>query len=325
MFSRIGIVVNPDRVGAADAAAQLLALLGDAMPGSACRITPTIEFGTGKKGHAGDVVSDSLENIAKNSDVIFSFGGDGTMLGVARAIVRSNSGASLVGINLGKLGFIAENQPEDMEVLVQELANARLRPEPRLLVQAHVRSEDNREGGTRLRHYPNNDGSHSTSTTTRDMLAMNEIVVDNFGSTRMLTFELRIDGTLAGTMRADGIIVASPTGSTGYAVSAGGPIIEPTSEVLLITPIAPHSLNVRPIVVPQHVRITVRASSDETTEALFVADGQEEVVVGMPALAEIGAARERVTLLRRESSNYFDRLRNKLLWSIDARDGGGRG
>ena len=264
-------------------------------------------------------VAASILDLANKSDLLFSLGGDGTMLLAARAISREHPNASLIGLNLGRLGFLSENQPEETDELLDLLLQDKLKTEKRLMLSATIASETGaipivKRDDLRKKA----EGLHLD----RSLKVLNEIVIDNYGSTRMLTLEVSVDGALLGVMRADGIIIATPTGSTGYAVSAGGPIVEPTSPVMLITPIAPHSLNIRPIVVPENCTIQVRASSDETSSALVVADGQEEVVVETSAIVTISANKDRLNLLRRKDRSYFELLRNKLLWSMDHRHTG---
>ncbi len=310
---KIGIVVNAARPGAQAALDGLLAALETKTNHSEICISGATDL------HVGNRSSDDLQNVCGNSDLIFSLGGDGTMLGVARAIVRSNSKAKLIGINLGKLGFIAENQPEEIAELIDEFVAGTLIEEERRIVCAVVVSDRSGSEGVSVRR-----GSISAAIDGKiSLTALNEIVVDNFGSTRMLTFELRVNDALLGILRADGLIVATPTGSTGYAVSAGGPIVEPSSPVLIITPIAPHSLNVRPVVVPDHVTISIRVTSEESEGALIVADGQEEVVSRTPTSVTVSRGEHPVVFLHRKQNQYFDRLRTKLLWSFDARDSHG--
>ena len=316
---RLGLVVNSERPGAEKWSKDLLIFLAK-LAGSDPLLISYIDPRKPFDGLPESVPVVSLEDLVARSEVVFSLGGDGTMLGVGRAIVRSSSSAKLIGVNLGRLGFIADNQPEELEVLVEELAAGRLIEEKRLLVSAMVGSEASSPEALHIRRGPAQMGAHNSGEQFVELIGLNEIIVDNFGSTRMLTFEIRIDGSLLGTMRADGLILATPTGSTGYAVSAGGPIVEPSSPVLLITPIAPHSLNVRPVIVPDNVTIQVRVHSDESMEALIVADGQEEVVARTPATVSVTASKKQITLLHRSKSRYYDRLRDKLLWSIDARD-----
>lgn len=313
---RIGIIGNPDRTGITDALGMLLSSLKE-VKSRQCLIAedvrPIVE-------DASCVFEEDHYKIAEHSDVIFALGGDGTMLGASRAIMRGNPACKLLGINLGKLGFIAENHPDVIPRLVSSLNEGSLKTERRLIVTATVTSVDDPQGVV-VKHddlTPEREGKNSASA---EMLALNEIVVHNFGSTRMLTFEVFVNGALLGIMRADGLIVASPTGSTGYAVSAGGPIMEPTSPVMLITPIAPHSLSVRPIIVHDGSEILIRARSNETRQALVVADGQEEVVASTTAEVRITAFAQKLNLLRLPDNSYFDLLREKMFWSVDPVEG----
>jgi NAD+ kinase len=313
---RIGIIGNPDRNGITAALDLLLSALRQHKP-ERCILAedvrsivsdPACEF------------EDDHYKIASNSDVIFALGGDGTMLGASRAIMRANPKCKLLGINLGKLGFIAENPPDVIPRLVASLNDGSLKNERRLIVTATITSVED-PTGVIIKHDDLSPERQGKNVASAEMLALNEIVIDNFGSTRMLTFEVNVNGALLGIMRADGLIVASPTGSTGYAVSAGGPIIEPTSPVMLITPIAPHSLSVRPIIVDDGSEIVIRARSNETRQALVVADGQEEVVATTTAEVKIRASEQKLNLLRLPDNSYFDLLREKMFWSVDPVEG----
>jgi len=315
---RIGITGNIEREGAREALQSLLGSLQLQASRIECYLTPDMAELAKDNPFCKHV--NSPYELAKSSDVIIAMGGDGTMLGTARAIIRTNPSVKLVGVNLGKLGFLAENQPQSIPSLVKDLLENALIPEERLVLRGTVLSEKNEKEGARIKRHDLEPALEDKVYPSVEMFALNEIVIDNFGSTRMLTFEIFVDDILIGALRADGLIVATPTGSTGYAISAGGPIIEPSSTVLQITPIAPHSLNVRPIIIPENRTVKVKATSDETNYALIVADGQEEVVVENPALVTITAHSDRLTLLRRKEQSYFDLLRSKLLWSLDPRD-----
>jgi NAD+ kinase len=276
----------------------------------------------------GSIVVRSLTDLAKESDVIVSIGGDGTMLLAARAIARANPNAQLIGVNAGKLGFLSEHPPEEIDALIDDLASGSLVIEERLMLNASVRSDS---GDPVLVKQDNLEPSRSGISMKGVTLdALNEVVIDNYGSTRMLTLEVYVGsmsdhpGALVGVIRADGMMVSTPTGSTGYAVSAGGPIVEPTSQVMLITAIAPHSLNVRPIIIPQNAVVRFRSLTEETHQVLVVADGQEQIVVTTPAEVIVSAAPNRLQLLRRKERSYFDLLRTKLFWSADRRDAGKR-
>lgn len=263
------------------------------------------------------IISSPLE-VASRSEVVFSVGGDGTMLSAARAIMRVNPDAELIGVNLGKMGFLAENPPGELPDIVNELHQGALRREERSLLRAMVTSES--ESG--IVFNKNNSIEEITNDTIGELTALNEFVIDNFGSTRMLTLEITIDGAPLGTLRADGLIVATPTGSTGYSLSVGGPIVEPTSPVHIMTAIAPHSLTVRPLVFSNTTDIVIGVTSETNTQTLIVADGQEEVIVETPARISISKYPNSLHLLRRKSHSYFDLLRTKLLWSADVRERG---
>jgi NAD+ kinase len=315
---RFGILGNANKTGVREALNKLLQLLADRGAGD-CMLSSEL----------GELVDHGLKysasgsplKIVASSDLIFSLGGDGTLLTAARSIMRVNPSVELIGVNLGKLGFIAENAPALLPEIIDDLWLGKLVREERLLIGAAVSSEVDLSTGTEIRRDNLDSSREGERGDKAHLLALNEIVVDNFGSTRMLTFEITVQGSLLGTIRADGLIIASPTGSTGYAASAGGPIVEPTSPVITITPIASHTLTVRPVIVPEWYEIDLRVTSEGGTPALIVADGQEEVVVLTPALIRLSGYPNKLKLLRRSTNTYFDLLRTKLLWSADAREG----
>jgi NAD+ kinase len=317
-LKKFGIIGNTSKPGAKEKLQELLSLLHD-HGASECFISSDLAslLPASSKNHT----SASPLYIARQSEIIFSLGGDGTMLTAARAIIRSNPSVELIGVNLGKLGFIAENAPEDLPKIVDELWNDKLNREDRLLIGAKVTSEFDTSIGVEIRRDDLDPSRESERGDSAHLAALNEIVVDNFGSTRMLTFDITVQGALLGTIRADGLIIASPTGSTGYAASAGGPIVEPTSPVIIITPIASHTLTVRPVIVPEWYEIDLRITNEGGTPALIVADGQEEVVAQTPAIVRLSGHPNKLKLLRRRTNTYFDLLRTKLLWSADAREG----
>ena len=315
---KFGILGNAAKSGTKEKLIELLSLL-HARGVDNCLVNS--EIASLISGSSTNYSSASPLEIAADSEIIFSLGGDGTMLGAARAIIRANPEARLIGINLGKLGFIAENPPDELPKIVEELWNDEFILEERLLIGAEVRSQSDRSTGIEIRRDDLDPSRESERGDIAHLAALNEIVVDNFGSTRMLTFEITVQGALLGTIRADGLIIASPTGSTGYAASAGGPIVEPTSPVIIITPIASHTLTVRPVIVPEWYEIDLRITNEGGTPALIVADGQEEVVCNTPALVRLSGYPTKLKLLRRKTNTYFDLLRTKLLWSADPRDG----
>ncbi len=316
MAKTFGIYGNPEKVNVRPTLEQLLQLLSPAES----KIIDSLYHLIEKREHTS--ISASAMDIAEHSDIIFSLGGDGTMLSAARAIMRSNPDAQLLGINLGRLGFISEHSTDLLAELIKGIQEDTLLKESRLLIEAIGKSETNLQTGVLIRRDNLSPDRENERGDSARLLALNEIVIDNFGSTRMLTFEIQVQGSHLGTLRADGLIVSTPTGSTGYSVSAGGPLIEPTSPVMIVAPIAPHSLSVRPVVVPEWYEVDVRVWNDAGTPILLVADGQEEIVIETPALISISGHQNRLKLLRHPSLSYFDLLRTKLLWSADARSSG---
>jgi NAD+ kinase len=150
---------------------------------------------------------------------------------------------------------------------------------------------------------------------------MNDIVLDKSRSSRVIDIETHIDGAFAVTYRGDGVIISTPTGSTAYALSNGGPIVTPGSDVIGITPISPHTLSGRPLIVPASsvIRIVAHAESEEL---LLAADGQEEAFLRPPAEVTVRKADYTVSLVKRTDRSYFDLLRAKLHWGRDARTSG---
>ncbi len=318
-MKHIGIIGHENLASVRETLSHVLAKLSERFPKAQLILTEKMASLEQPK---GSMVTHSLMELAKESDIIVSIGGDGTMLLAARAIARANPKAQLIGVNAGKLGFLSEHPPEEIDALIDDLANGSLVIEERLMLNASIRSESGEPVLVKQDNLEPSRSGISMKDVTLD--ALNEVVIDNYGSTRMLTLEVYVGTALVGVIRADGMMVSTPTGSTGYAVSAGGPIIEPTSQVMLITAIAPHSLNVRPIIVPQDAEVRFRSLTEETHQVLVVADGQEQIVVTTPAEVIVSAAPNRLQLLRRKERSYFDLLRTKLFWSADRRDAGKR-
>ncbi|MEK9138147.1 MAG: NAD(+)/NADH kinase, partial [Bacteroidota bacterium] len=204
-------------------------------------------------------------------------------------------GTPILGINLGKLGFLAEVAPGEMQEAISEIISGKYRTEKRLVLEATVSQMKDRV-----------------------MYGLNDVVVDKSRSSRLIDVEVYINDAFAVTYRADGLIISTPTGSTAYALSSGGPIVVPTSNVIGITPISPHTLSGRPLIVPDTdtIRIVTKAHMEEV---LISVDGQEEAVLKPPVEVQIKRASHTVNLVKRVAGSYYDVLRAKLLWGKDAR------
>jgi NAD+ kinase len=235
-----------------------------------------------------------LSEIPGRSDIIVSLGGDGTILRTAKLV--GDTGKPILGINLGKLGFLAELNFDELRDSIDELFKGKFNIEERTtLLATFVRNDE-------------------MST----IFALNDIVIDKAGSPRMIDLETYVDSEYLITYRADGIVISTPTGSTGYSLSTGGPIISPGSRVIAISPISPHTLTARPVIVPDssEIRIMVRSTSKQIT---VTADGQVSHLLAQPAEVRVALAPHKVRLLRKSKNGFFNLLRTKLMWGVDIR------
>jgi len=239
----------------------------------------------------------SFDACLREADVLVAFGGDGTMLGIARSVVGRN--LPILGVNLGKLGFLAEFGPEELDQAIREVIAGKIVVEDRLVLEAV-----------------------SPALEGKTIRAMNDVVVEKSRSPRIIDFEAHINGAYAVTYRGDGLVISSPTGSTAYALSNGGPIVTPTSAVIGITPIAPHTLSGRPLIVPDSSVIRVVVQSD-SNEVQLSADGQIEGFLKPPVEVTVRRSTSMIKLVKRTDRSYFDVLRAKLLWGRDPRASAG--
>jgi NAD+ kinase len=234
--------------------------------------------------------------IAGVADLVIAVGGDGTMLHAA-GLARPH-GVPLLGINRGRLGFLADVTPDEMlESLGKVLAGEYSR-ESRLLLDARLESAD---------------GTITTAA------AMNDIVLQRHGTGRMVDFETSIANRYVNTHSGDGIIIATPTGSTAYALSCGGPIIEPQLDAVVIVPVCPHTLSDRPIVVPANRDIGVKLLERADTQAEVTADGYSFAAMTPEDRLLIRASHTRITLIHPPGYDYYEILRSKLHWGRDSR------
>jgi NAD+ kinase len=233
------------------------------------------------------------EECIDKATLLVAFGGDGTILAAARDV--GDRSTPILGINLGKLGFLADVAPDEMRESIAEILANRYIVEDRLVIKATTPSAPGR-----IFH------------------AVNDIVVDKSRSSRVIEVEAHINNEYAVTYRGDGLIVSTPTGSTAYALSNGGPIVTPGSSVFGITPISPHTLSGRPLIVPDTSVITmiVHSAGDEV---LLSADGQMEALLKPPIEVTVSKATYPVRLVRRADRTYFDVLRAKLHWGRNPR------
>jgi NAD+ kinase len=231
--------------------------------------------------------------MAGEADVVIAFGGDGTLLDAARAVANSAGDAPLLGINLGRLGFLTEAGRADMTTALDAMLAGRTHIETRLMLAGSVRHGD----------------THSPT-----RLALNDIVVTRGALSRMIEMDVTIDGQFVCHVKADGLIIATATGSTAYNLSAGGPIVHPSIDALVLTPIAPHALTNRPLVLPASARIELHPVVAPQSDLLVTFDGQTGVPLANGDTVEAARAPRLLRLLHTSSRTHFDMLREKLKW-----------
>lgn len=243
-------------------------------------------------GESDDPVCNADE-IAARADLVVCIGGDGTLLHAARRYALD--GLPLVGVNIGRLGFLVDVAPDEIEARLDELLAGGFIEERRLMLEMEASDGDRKIG-------------HG--------VAFNDVVVHKADPSRMLEFSTYVDATGITTHRADGLIVATPTGSTAYALSGGGPILHPSMDAIVMVPICPHTLSDRPLVVPAQHRITLTIAP-ETGSGQVSCDGQPSIQ--LPAGARVGIQRcaHPVRLLHPPDYDYYHILRNKLHWGRD--------
>ncbi len=226
--------------------------------------------------------------LGRHADVILVLGGDGTFLSVTRGCPASTA---VAGVNLGTLGFLTEHAPEGTFSLLDEIFAGRCRIEQRQRLKVVVRQPQ----------------------AARELLVLNDVVVNKSSLARIVTTVAEVDGELLSRYRGDGLIVATPSGSTAYNLSAGGPIVHPALPAMLVTPICSHSLGVRPLVLPPSSRLRVWIENSDA-EVHLTLDGQVGLPMSGSMRVEVSASDEPLSLIRNTGSTFFSILHHKLKW-----------
>ena len=300
----IGIVGNIAKSSSCETAGALVKILEERKIDF--RVQKEIAEQMKTNGKSYDVTKFSLPSseIAGCSDVIVSLGGDGTILRTASLVGKT--GKPILGVNLGKLGFLAELNFDELRNSIDELIEGKFNVEERTALQATFQKDSR----------------------TSVVFALNDIVIDKAGSPRMIDLETYVDAEYLITYRADGLVLSTPTGSTGYSLSTGGPIISPESQVIAISPISPHTLTARPVIVPDNsnIHIVVQPGSKSPlgeylagSQVMMTADGQTSYLLPLPAEVNVSLAAHKIKLLRKSRNGFFNLLRTKLMWGVDVR------
>jgi len=284
-FNSIGLVVRQDMQARQQAIRQVI----DVLERHATVKVHFLDFDQ----DAGEFSNIGLDQLVDAADLVISLGGDGTLLTTTRALVDKDT--PLLGINLGRLGFLADVSFENFEPYLEAVVAGRYTVEERFFIQGC--------------YY---EGERLVST----RIALNDIILHSHESASMIEYEISSGGDLIHVQRSDGVIVTTPTGSTAYALSGGGPIMHPSLNTLAIVPICPHTLSNRPIVLPADQPIEVRLSRDSLLAKVSY-DGHATQMVKHDNRVLITRYPEPLSLLHPEDYDYFEVLRAKLYWSTN--------
>ncbi len=282
-FKTIGLIVRQDSVshkGEIDTICQALSRHGDLLIHYLDNQVTTSEY-----------THVSLEQLGQQADLAVSMGGDGTILTAARNLV--DYGIPLFGINLGRLGFLADVTMAELEKHLSDIFNGNYSVEKRFLLQGDI---------------------HMNNSETIQHIALNDIILHSHQSISMIEFEVFSNNQLINKQRADGLIVSTPTGSTAYSLSGGGPIMHPSLDTIALVPICPHTLSNRPIVLPANQQIEIRLSQSDMVGQISL-DGATQAIIKYGDCVLIKRYPKEITLLHPPNYDYFHILRAKLKWS----------
>ena len=237
----------------------------------------------------------SFSKIDKTINYIICVGGDGTILKASSYV--KNMGIPIIGINTGRLGFLAKIKALEIDNVIQAISKKKYTISEKTLLSVSYKNkkQENKLG-----------------------VALNELSITRKNTTSLITIETKLNDEYLNTYWADGLIIATPTGSTGYSLSCGGPIIMPESKNLVITPIAPHNLNARPLVIPDNTNITLKISGRENE--FFVSLDSKITTLNNEMLILIKKAPYKIKMIQLDNDNFLQTLRDKLYWGKDKRN-----
>ncbi len=230
------------------------------------------------------------KEIPADLEMIIVLGGDGTLLSVARQVWNKN--IPILGVNLGGLGFLTEITLEELYAVLEKVVQDDFEVNEREVLNAGVIRR-----GIRIAEF----------------IVLNDAVINKGALARIIDLETTINGEYLSTFRSDGLIISTPTGSTAYNLSAGGPIVYPSLHTIIITPICPHTLTIRPIIIPDDVKIRALLKSRDE-EVTLTLDGQQGFTLEFEDVVEVGKAEGRILLIKSPYRHYFELLREKLKW-----------
>ena len=225
-----------------------------------------------------------VDDMQNDIDLAIVIGGDGTFLKAARFYASSST--PILGFNVGRLGYLAQAKPDEIDLVVEKLKNNDFSIENRLMLKAN------------------------------DKCALNDVVIKGVNCARSSTMELYINDKKLCSYVADGLIISTPTGSTAYSLSAGGPVVSPDIDCFLIIPICPHTLNMRPVIIPSNDKITIKNENEKLNVSF---DGQVDKIVENEITIERNDDRAKLLVLNQNKDRFYDILKEKLHWSLSPR------
>jgi NAD+ kinase len=283
-MERVGIIAKPRADRLTQVLAELLPWLAER------RVRVVVDEATACHGPGVDCVPEN--ELPGLVELVIVLGGDGTLLRVAR--LPGIQQVAILGVNLGGLGFLTDITLEDLFPALEQVLADKFATDERLMLYTRVK----REGKVV--------SSHTN---------LNDIVINKGVLARIIKLDTYINGQYVNTFQADGLIISTPTGSTAYSLSAGGPILYPSTKALIITPICPHTLTNRPIVIPDDFHIEISLKS-ENEDAYLTCDGQEGFALQYNDIVEISKSEHRIKLIQPQEKNYYQVLRSKLNWGV---------
>lgn len=290
---RVGIIANPARPVVHRLIPELVRLLSSrsGKPTLAADLAAMVSDEASRR---DCVIVDTDDRVAEKVDWVIAIGGDGTLLKTARLV--GASGIPILGVNSGKLGFMMQTTPDDLNDALERVFEGRYSLDKRLVLQGRIGNGTSGDGA----------GDEVFS-------ALNDIVIDKGSICRVIELGIYVNDEYVNDVMADGLIVSTPTGSTAYSLAAGGPILAPDMEAIVVSPICPHTLSNRAMVLAARdcIRVEVRA---DHPDLLLTVDGQENVVIQPGSTVELCRADHTVHLIRFTDRSFYDVLRTKLKW-----------
>jgi len=286
-FKTIGLIGKQNDQG--HGASESLNVILQYLKRRECRVVADAKVASVLQGNGFE--SASLDEIGEVADLAIVVGGDGSMLGAARELAKHD--VAVVGVNRGNLGFLTDINPDDVEEQLEYIFRGECIREQRFILQVEV--------------YRNGQLGHASS-------AINEVVLHHSNVAHMMEFEVYIDEIFAFSQRADGLIVATPTGSTAYSLSGGGPILTPNLDAVTLVPMFPHTLSSRPIVVDANSDITMKVSMDNTENVQVSCDSHVSLTVMPGDEIHIKKNEDKLSLIHPKDYDYYNVIRTKLGW-----------